>query len=322
MSVAYHAAIDPGRMAILSPAGRRTFGELNARVNQMARALRAAGVTPGDGIALLVGNRPEFVETHQAALRIGARVTPINWHLGPDEVAYIVDDSEAIAFVADAAFAPAADFAARRAARLWLRLAVGGEINGFAATMCVPSACRTRSGARASSRWSSCSPASCRRQSWSVSFWLSAASISLPSSVPGPSTSGGISHASPPARSCAEWSGRPTGRVGPRRSSDQGTRGSVRYGAIPVRIRSRPSRLRGDPGRGRGLRRPVRSAVRGGKARLDGAGGSGEGAGNRLCTCPGQKFHLRVAPDLIWSGLGSDATPNAGVPRWRAAGRP
>ena len=133
MSVAYHAAIDPHRMAIVSPAGRRSFGELNARVNQMARALRAAGVTPGDGIALLVGNRPEFVETHQAALRIGARVTPINWHLGPDEVAYVVDDSEAIAFVAEAAFAPAAAFAARRAARLRLRLSVGGEIDGFAA---------------------------------------------------------------------------------------------------------------------------------------------------------------------------------------------
>jgi acyl-CoA synthetase (AMP-forming)/AMP-acid ligase II len=133
MSVAYHAAIDPRRMAIVSPAGRRSFGELNARVNQQARALRAAGLTPGDGIALLVANRPEFVETHQAALRIGARVTPINWHLGPDEVAYIVDDSEAIAFVAEAAFEPAAASAARRATRLRLRLAVGGEIDGFAA---------------------------------------------------------------------------------------------------------------------------------------------------------------------------------------------
>ena len=123
----------PHRMAIVSPAGRRSFGELNARANQLACALRTAGVTPGDGIALLVGNRPEFVETHQAALRIGARVTPINWHLGPDEVAYVVDDSEAIAFVAEAAFAPAAASAARRAARLRLRLAVGGEIDGFAA---------------------------------------------------------------------------------------------------------------------------------------------------------------------------------------------
>jgi acyl-coenzyme A synthetase/AMP-(fatty) acid ligase len=62
MSVAYHAAVDPHRMAIVSPAGRRSFGELNARANQLACALRTAGVTPGDGIALLVGNRPEFEE--------------------------------------------------------------------------------------------------------------------------------------------------------------------------------------------------------------------------------------------------------------------
>ena len=84
------------------------------------------------------------------------------------------------------------------------------------------------------------SPATCRRQSWSVSFWLSAASISRPSSVPGPSTSGRISHASPPARSCAARSGRPTGRGGTRRSSAQGTRGSARRGddrPHPVRFR-------------------------------------------------------------------------------------
>jgi non-ribosomal peptide synthetase component F len=60
MSVAYHATIDPKRMAIVSPAGGRSFGELNGRINQLARAFRAAGVKPGDGIALLVGNRPEF----------------------------------------------------------------------------------------------------------------------------------------------------------------------------------------------------------------------------------------------------------------------
>ena len=31
MSVAYHAAVDPHRMAIVSPAGRRSFGELGGR---------------------------------------------------------------------------------------------------------------------------------------------------------------------------------------------------------------------------------------------------------------------------------------------------
>ena len=45
----------------------------------------------GDGVALLCANRAEFVETYYAVMRIGARLTPINWHLTGDEAGYIVD---------------------------------------------------------------------------------------------------------------------------------------------------------------------------------------------------------------------------------------
>ncbi|MGH8979342.1 MAG: AMP-binding protein, partial [Acidimicrobiia bacterium] len=127
----YWAARFPDRVAVRSPHGDRTLAEVDARANQFARAIRAEGVEARDGIALLCGNRPEFVETSAAAQRTGLRLTTINWHLTGDEAGYIVDDCEATTFVADARYADAASSAAARAPRLQVKLAVGGDIPGF-----------------------------------------------------------------------------------------------------------------------------------------------------------------------------------------------
>jgi long-chain acyl-CoA synthetase len=131
MTPAFWAAHQADVAAVISPHGDRTFGELNANANRLARALRARGVGPDDGVALMVSNRPEFVEVVAAVQRIGARLTPINWHLTAEEAAYIVDDCEAAAFVADARFAGVAADAGARAGAAPARLAVGGPIAGF-----------------------------------------------------------------------------------------------------------------------------------------------------------------------------------------------
>src|SRR5579862_4389026 len=67
--------------AIVSAKGNRTFAELNARANQLVRALRARGLQPGDAVALMCSNRPEFAEVLVATRRSGLRFTPINRHL-------------------------------------------------------------------------------------------------------------------------------------------------------------------------------------------------------------------------------------------------
>ncbi len=92
MLIAFTAAKVPDRPAILSERGSRTFAELNARANRLARALRERGLGEGDAIALVCSNRPEFAEVWAAAIRIGLRLTPLNWHLSADETAYVVDD--------------------------------------------------------------------------------------------------------------------------------------------------------------------------------------------------------------------------------------
>lgn len=131
MTLAVHARNAPDHPAILSAAGNRTFDELNQRANQLVRALRARGVEEGAGVGLVCANRPEFVEVFAATQRGGFRITPINWHLTGEEIGYIVDNCEAMVFVADARFAEAAVGASEHARKGALLVSVAGEIPGF-----------------------------------------------------------------------------------------------------------------------------------------------------------------------------------------------
>ena len=90
MTLAYHAQQAPNRLAVASKFGDRSFSELNARANQVVRRLRAAGLGTDDSVAMLLVNRPEFLEVLFACQRGGFRVTPINWHLTGDNASYIV----------------------------------------------------------------------------------------------------------------------------------------------------------------------------------------------------------------------------------------
>ena len=131
MTLAYWAARQPDRVAIVSEQGNRTFGELNANANRLARALQARGIGSGDAIVLMIANRAEFAEVVAASQRSGLRYTPLNWHLTADEAAYIVGDCGARILVADERFAGVARAVATRVAGLRVLLAVGGEIEPF-----------------------------------------------------------------------------------------------------------------------------------------------------------------------------------------------
>jgi long-chain acyl-CoA synthetase len=131
MMHAVWADLQPDRPAVIEPSGGvRTFGALNANANRIARLLRAAGLKAGDSVALLCTNRAEFCDVMSGVMRAGMRLTPVNWHLTADEIAYIVNDCEARALFADARVAAAAA-AAVQCPRLALKIAIGGEIDGF-----------------------------------------------------------------------------------------------------------------------------------------------------------------------------------------------
>ncbi len=126
MGVAFAAARTPQRPAVIAPTGDRTYAELNANANRLVRALRRRGLTAGDSVALLSANRAEFAETYAACTRAGLRLTTVNWHLTPEEAAYIIEDCRARAFVADVGSA-----AVPAVAEVDVRLAIGGDHAGF-----------------------------------------------------------------------------------------------------------------------------------------------------------------------------------------------
>ena len=133
MEIAAVAAREPQRRAIVSEHGNRSFKELNGRANQLARLMRDAGLSAGDPVALLCSNRPEFVEVVMAAHRLGLRLTPVNWHLKAEEIAYIVNDCEALALFADTRVGEAARQAIAGNASLRIKVSIGGSIEGFEA---------------------------------------------------------------------------------------------------------------------------------------------------------------------------------------------
>lgn len=82
---------------------RRTWRELDDQVRRVARLLRDdLGLAPDDHVAMLMSNRVEAVELVLGAMLAGVWLTPINHHLTPEEVAYIVEDSGAHAVFTDA----------------------------------------------------------------------------------------------------------------------------------------------------------------------------------------------------------------------------
>jgi long-chain acyl-CoA synthetase len=125
------ATTTPDAPALVGPNGSRSFAELDANANRLARALRNRGLVAGDAVALIVDNRPIFVETLYGCQRAGFRLTPINWHLTSDEASYIVDDCEAKALVTTIELASVAGPCLATAPAGKVALVAGGTIGGF-----------------------------------------------------------------------------------------------------------------------------------------------------------------------------------------------
>ena len=73
-----------------------TYGELSTRVARLAAALRERfGLAPGDRVALVMKNCPEYYEVLFACWHAGLGAVPVNAKLHPKEVAYIIGNSGA-----------------------------------------------------------------------------------------------------------------------------------------------------------------------------------------------------------------------------------
>ena len=75
------------------------YAGLRAAAKKFANALVSMGVEPGDKVAIMLPNVPEYVISYYGILNAGAVAVPLNGLLQGPEVAYHLDDSDAVAFV-------------------------------------------------------------------------------------------------------------------------------------------------------------------------------------------------------------------------------
>jgi long-chain acyl-CoA synthetase len=123
---------DPGRLAVVDPDGTETtYGELFDQANQLVHGLRSLGLETGDGVATVLANGLPMMAAFMAATQAGWYLTPINHHLVGPEIAFIVNDCEAKAFIGDDRFADACATAAKELSLPTSNLLAVGDVPGF-----------------------------------------------------------------------------------------------------------------------------------------------------------------------------------------------
>jgi fatty-acyl-CoA synthase len=107
------ARVWPDKVAVIYGSRRLTYSEFAAAATQVASALRANGIEPGDRVAYLMPNLPEMLIGHFAVPLAGGVLVGINTRLTAEEVSYILRHSGAKILVTDAALLPVAVAAAK-----------------------------------------------------------------------------------------------------------------------------------------------------------------------------------------------------------------
>lgn len=85
----------PDAMAVTFGERHLTYGELNARANQLAHRLRAMGVGRDEPVCVCLERSPEFVVALLAILKSGAAYVPLDSSYPAQRIAFIVEDTQA-----------------------------------------------------------------------------------------------------------------------------------------------------------------------------------------------------------------------------------
>ncbi len=128
-AVRLSAARHPDVVAVRTPddAVSLTWAELLERVDALAGGLAGLGVGPGDTVALMLANRPEFHLADLAAVTLGATPFSIYVTYPADEIAFLIRDSGARVAVVEQAFLGAMLEARRALPQLEHLIVVDGD---------------------------------------------------------------------------------------------------------------------------------------------------------------------------------------------------
>jgi len=104
----------PGREAIVEGGRRRTYAQWYGEIRAAAGALREMGLQPGDHLVVVMRNCYEMATLYWACQLLGAIFTPVSWRASADEIAYCLEDAEAVVVAYDGAAKSAAPEGAAR----------------------------------------------------------------------------------------------------------------------------------------------------------------------------------------------------------------
>lgn len=93
------------RLAVIDGDLRMTYAEFGSRVRKAASFLQG-GLQPGERVAALLLNRPEYLELYFACHTAGLPIVPLNIRWGIEDFVFSLNDSETSALVVDERFAP------------------------------------------------------------------------------------------------------------------------------------------------------------------------------------------------------------------------
>ena len=125
---------DANRAALIDADGELSWGDFNDRVNRLINGLRGLGLGAGDVISIYAGNGRAYYELMAAAGHAGIMFVPVNWHFTPEELAYVIGNSESKLLIADARVhgnTAAAAVARGETPTLQRCITIGGRAPGF-----------------------------------------------------------------------------------------------------------------------------------------------------------------------------------------------
>lgn len=128
-----HSQTNPDKPAVIMAGSGQvvTYRDLDDSSRRLAVALHDLGLRKGDVVAMLSDNAAECLSIYWAALRSGLYLTAVNFHLTPDEAAYIVEDCDARVLIASARLGELSSEVIRRVPKVEHAFAFGGETAGF-----------------------------------------------------------------------------------------------------------------------------------------------------------------------------------------------
>ncbi len=125
--VRVHAAERPDQVALVLGDRAVTFAELDERSSRVAQGLRAAGVGPGDRVALLEKNCIEYFDLVFGLAKLNAVLVAVNWRLAAPEAAFIVEHATAKVLVVGAELVPLLEAFEAELTTVQKVLVIGGQ---------------------------------------------------------------------------------------------------------------------------------------------------------------------------------------------------